>query len=48
MAATGTLPDRLLSRKLLIPSHGAVTLYGYGITVHVDRGPLDSQGRHWK
>jgi len=40
MAATGTLPDRLQSRKLLIPSHGVVTLYGYGITVHVDRGHL--------
>jgi CRISPR-associated endonuclease Cas1 len=40
MAATGTLPDRLPSRKLLVPSHGAVTLYGYGITVHVDRGHL--------
>jgi CRISPR-associated endonuclease Cas1 len=40
MAATGTLPDRLQSRKLLIPRHGVVTLYGYGITVHVDRGHL--------
>ena len=40
MAATGTLPDRPPSRKLLVPSHGVVTLYGYGITVHVDRGHL--------
>jgi CRISPR-associated endonuclease Cas1 len=40
MAATGTLPDRPQSRKLLVPSHGVVTLYGYGIAVHVDRGHL--------
>jgi CRISPR-associated endonuclease Cas1 len=40
MAAIGTLPDRLPSRKLLIPAHGTVTLYGYGITVRVDRGHL--------
>jgi CRISPR-associated endonuclease Cas1 len=40
MAATGTLPDRPPSRKLIIPSHGVVTLYGYGITAHVDRGHL--------
>src|SRR5712691_661599 len=47
MAATQTvhqLPEPGNSRKessgSLAPRHGVVTLFGYGITVHVDRGHL--------
>lgn len=44
MAATQTVPHLLQSRKpsetSLTPRHGVVTLFGYGITVHVDRGHL--------
>src|ERR1700737_4868451 len=40
MAATQTVPQVSQSRNLLTPRHGVVTLYGYGITVHVDRGHL--------
>jgi CRISPR-associated endonuclease Cas1 len=40
MAATQTVPQVSLSRNLLTPRHGVVTLHGYGITAHVDRGHL--------
>jgi len=40
MAATQTLPQVPQSHNLLKPRHGVVTLYGYGITVRVDRGHL--------
>src|SRR5438105_3185890 len=51
MAATHTLDQSALSRKfsnssfrkfpsLLIPNHGVVTLFGYGIKVRVERGHL--------
>ncbi len=44
MAATKTVPQLPLSHnypvELLIPRHGVVTLYGYGIQVRVDRGHL--------
>ncbi len=44
MAAMKTVPQLPLSHnrsaELLIPRHGVVTLYGYGIQVRVDRGHL--------
>ncbi len=40
MAASATVSQLPQSRNLLTPRHGVVTLYGYGITVHVDRGHL--------
>src|SRR5258706_369495 len=47
MAASITVPQRPPSLKtdaelprLLTPAHGVVTLFGYGITVRVDRGHL--------
>jgi CRISPR-associated endonuclease Cas1 len=44
MAATKTVPQLRQSHnypvELLIPRHGVVTLYGYGIQVRVDRGHL--------
>jgi CRISPR-associated endonuclease Cas1 len=40
MAATQTLPQDPHSHNPLTPRHGVVTLYGYGITVRVDRGHL--------
>jgi CRISPR-associated endonuclease Cas1 len=44
MAATKTVPQLPQSHnspvELLIPRHGVVTLYGYGIQVRVDRGHL--------
>ena len=44
MAADMTVPQFPLSHnspvELLIPRHGVVTLYGYGIQVRVDRGHL--------
>jgi CRISPR-associated protein Cas1 len=49
MAATATVPHLLPFRKSarpgqvhqsLIPRHGVVTLFGYGITIRVDRGHL--------
>jgi CRISPR-associated endonuclease Cas1 len=47
MAATQTLhqlanPDNSAAQimRSIIPRHGVVTLYGYGISVHVDRGHL--------
>ena len=40
MAASATVSQLSQSRNLLTPRHGVITLYGYGITVHVDRGHL--------
>jgi CRISPR-associated endonuclease Cas1 len=40
MAASATVSQFPQSRNLLTPRHGVVTLYGYGISVHVDRGHL--------
>jgi CRISPR-associated endonuclease Cas1 len=40
MAASATVSQLPESRNLLVPRHGVVTLYGYGISVHVDRGHL--------
>lgn len=43
MAATQTLaqfPKSHNSRALIVPRHGVVTLFGYGIQVRIDRGHL--------
>src|SRR5580704_10452911 len=40
MAASATVSQIPHSSNLLTPRNGVVTLYGYGITVHVDRGHL--------
>lgn len=47
MAATQTVhqlanPDNSAARttRFISPQHGVVTLFGYGISVHVDRGHL--------
>jgi len=47
MAATQTVPQlpqqgnsNAIALKSLAPRHGVVTLFGYGISVHVDRGHL--------
>lgn len=40
MAATQTLAQFSQSHNSLTPRHGVVTLFGYGITVRVDRGHL--------
>jgi CRISPR-associated endonuclease Cas1 len=40
MAASATVSQFPQSRNLLTPRHGVITLYGYGITVTVDRGHL--------
>src|SRR5580658_3186462 len=47
MAATQTVPQIQNSDKSptpaassIVPRHGVVTLFGYGISVHVDRGHL--------
>jgi CRISPR-associated endonuclease Cas1 len=43
MAATQTVPQHSQDRNcptLIAPRHGVVTLFGYGITVRVDRGHL--------
>lgn len=40
MAASATVSQLLPLRNLLTPRHGVVALYGYGITVVVDRGHL--------
>src|ERR1700683_1259331 len=40
MAASATVSQLPQSRNLLTPRHGIVTLYGYGISVGVDRGHL--------
>src|SRR5713226_10632066 len=45
MAATQTVPQHPQHCNFtpLTPQHGVVTLYGYGIRVHVDRGHLTIQ-----
>src|SRR5271169_3400595 len=43
MAAIQTVPEVLLGSKspaLVIPRHGVLTLFGFGIRVHVERGHL--------
>jgi CRISPR/Cas system-associated endonuclease Cas1 len=40
MAASATVSQLPQSSNLLTPRNGVVTLYGYGISVHVDRGHL--------
>jgi len=44
MAANKTVPQLPQSHnspvELLVPRHGVVTLYGYGIQVRLDRGHL--------
>src|SRR6266478_2845228 len=40
MAATKTVPQLSQSHNSLVPRHGVVTLFGYGIQVRVDRGHL--------
>ena len=40
MAASATVSQFPQSRNLLSPRHGVITLYGYGISVNVDRGHL--------
>src|SRR6266566_4966853 len=40
MAASATVSQFQQSRNLLVPRHGVVTLFGYGINVYVDRGHL--------
>src|SRR5713226_8145047 len=40
MAASATVSQFPQSRNLLVPRHGVVTLFGYGIRVYVDRGHL--------
>ena len=40
MAATRTVSQLSHSRNLLAPRHGVVTLFGYGVSVYVDRGHL--------
>jgi CRISPR-associated endonuclease Cas1 len=40
LAASETVSQFPQSRNLLTPRHGIVTLYGYGISVYVDRGHL--------
>ena len=40
MAASATLSELPQSRNSLTPKRGVITLYGGGITVHVDRGHL--------
>lgn len=42
MAATQTVPRQSphCNSATIIPTHGVVTLFGYGIKVHVDRGHL--------
>ena len=45
MAATETVPQDLQSCNFsrIVPRHGVVTLFGYGIKVYVDRGHLTIQ-----
>src|SRR5579864_1216637 len=40
MAAIRKLNESLQSDNFLTPRHGVITLFGYGITVRVDRGHL--------
>jgi hypothetical protein len=45
MAATETVPQHFQHCKFapILPRHGVITLFGYGITVTVDRGHLTIQ-----
>ena len=45
MAATQTVPQHLRHCNFtrITPQHGVITLFGYGIKVHVDRGHLTIQ-----
>lgn len=45
MAATQTLPhhNQHCNFVSIRPQHGVITLFGYGIKVHVDRGHLTIQ-----
>jgi CRISPR-associated endonuclease Cas1 len=45
MAATQTVPQHSEQCNFIpiVPQHGVVTLFGYGINVHVDRGHLSIQ-----
>jgi CRISPR-associated endonuclease Cas1 len=45
MAATQTVPQHFQHRKFapILPRHGVITLFGYGIKVTVDRGHLTIQ-----
>ncbi len=48
MAASLTVSQGLQSRNFLVPRHGVLTLWGYGISVNVNRGHLivkDGVGR---
>jgi CRISPR-associated protein Cas1 len=47
MAATQTVPQHIQHGNFIpiTPRHGVITLFGYGITVHVDRGHLILQDR---
>src|SRR5215469_7638047 len=40
MAASKTVSQLSQSHNSVVPRHGVVTLFGYGIRVHVDRGHL--------
>jgi len=40
MAATQTVPQVLQSHKSVVPHLGVITLFGYGTSVHVQRGHL--------
>src|SRR5262244_1168571 len=40
MAASKTVPQLSHSHNSIVPRHGVVTLFGYGIKVRVDRGHL--------
>jgi CRISPR-associated endonuclease Cas1 len=40
MAASKTVPQLSQSHNSIVPRHGVVTLFGYGIKVRVDRGHL--------
>jgi CRISPR-associated endonuclease Cas1 len=40
MAASKTVPQLSQSHNSIVPRHGVVTLFGYGIQVRVDRGHL--------
>ena len=43
MAASASVLQVPHSRNSLVPRHGVITLFGYGIKVHVDRGHLTLQ-----
>src|SRR5882762_1234438 len=40
MAASKTVPQLSQSHNSIVPRHGVVTLFGYGIRVRIDRGHL--------